>query len=332
MSSELRGLRRGILVVASTERRQYGDRVNRPAPTALRTGVLCGLGAYLSWGLFPAFFGLLEPAGAVEILAHRVLWTLVLMIVVLAVMGRLGTLRGLSPRTWVLVTAASAAIAVNWGTYIYGVTSGRVVETALGYFINPLVSVLFGVLFFRERLRPAQIAALVLAVGAVVVITVDYGRPPILALTLALSFALYGVVKKVVPLDPRTSLAGEGVVAAPLALAYVIFLAVTGTGTFVGFGAGHTALLLSAGVVTALPLLLFGAAAQRVPLATLGMLQYLTPSLQMAWGVFVLHEDMPASRWIGFGLIWVALVVYSTDALVRARRGRAALTTVGGAA
>lgn len=310
----------------------YGVLVKRPTAPALRTGVLCGLGAYLTWGLFPAFFGLLAPAGAVEILAHRVLWTLVLMVVVLAVMGRLGSLRGLPLRTWALVAAASAAIAVNWGTYIYGVTSGRVVETALGYFINPLVSVLFGVLFFRERLRPAQIGALILAVCAVLVITADYGRPPVLALTLALSFALYGVVKKVVPLDPRTSLAGEGVVAAPFALAYVIFLAVTGTGTFIGFGAGHTALLLSAGVVTAVPLLLFGAAAQRVPLATLGMLQYLTPSLQMAWGVFVLHEDMPASRWIGFVLIWVALVVYSTDALIRARRGRAVVGAVGSSA
>ncbi|MBH0121817.1 EamA family transporter RarD, partial [Rhodococcus sp. CX] len=259
-------------------------------------------------------------AGAVEILAHRVLWTLLLMLLLLAVLGKLGTLRGLGLRTWALVAAASAAIAVNWGTYIYGVTSGRVVETALGYFINPLVSVLFGVLFFRERLYRAQIAALLLATIAVVVITVDYGRPPIIALTLALSFALYGVIKKIVPLDPRTSLTGEGVVAVPFALGYLVFLTATGTGTFLTEGPGHAFLLVSAGLVTAVPLLLFGAAAQRVPLATLGMLQYLTPSLQMAWGVLVLHEAMPPSRWIGFSLIWVALVIYSADALRRARR------------
>ncbi|MEU5842746.1 EamA family transporter RarD [Rhodococcus sp. NPDC047139] len=294
--------------------------------TIVRAGVLCGLGAYGIWGLFPAFFGLLEPAGAPEILAHRVLWTLVLMLIVLGLMGRLGTLRGLSARTWGLIAAASTAIAVNWGVYIYAVTSGQVVEAALGYFVNPLVSVLFGVLFFRERLRPAQIGALVLAACAVVVITLDYGRPPFVALILALSFATYGVVKKVVPLDPRTSLAGEGVVAAPFALGYVIFLAVTGTSTFLGHGAGHTLLLVSAGLVTAVPLLLFGAAAQRIPLATLGMLQYLTPSLQMAWGVWVLGEDMPASRWAGFALIWVALAVYSTDSLMRARRQRAVVT------
>lgn len=293
-----------------------------------RAGVLCGLGAYLTWGMFPAYFGLLVPAGAVEILAHRVVWTLVLMLVLLAVLGRLGTLRGLSARTWLIVAAASAAIAVNWGVYIYGVVSGRVVETALGYFINPLVSVLFGVLFFRERLRPAQIAALLVAASAVVVITVDYGRPPIIALTLALSFATYGVIKKVVPLDPRTSLAGEGVVAVPFAVGYLVFLAMTGTGTFFGHGAGHAALLVSAGLVTAVPLLLFGAAAQRVPLATLGMLQYLTPSLQMVWGVLVLHEDMPASRWIGFVLIWVALAIYSTDAVLRVRSARGRLDAV----
>ncbi|MEZ5154193.1 EamA family transporter RarD [Rhodococcus zopfii] len=288
--------------------------------TSNNIGVLCGIGAYLAWGMFPAFFGLLAPAGAIEILAHRVLWTLLLMLLLLAVLGKLGTLRGLGLRTWALVATASAAIAVNWGTYIYGVMSGRVAETALGYFINPLVSVLFGVLFFRERLCRAQIAALLLATIAVVVITVDYGRPPIIALTLALSFALYGVIKKIVPLDPRTSLTGEGVVAVPFALGYLLFLAGTGTGTFLGEGPGHAFLLVSAGLVTAVPLLLFGAAAQRVPLATLGMLQYLTPSLQMAWGVLVLHEAMPASRWIGFSLIWLALVIYSADALRRARR------------
>ncbi|BAH49045.1 EamA family transporter RarD [Rhodococcus opacus] len=292
------------------------------ARQAETVGAACGVGAYVLWGAFPAFFGLLGPAGSVEILAHRVVWTLGLMFVVLAVSGRLRSLRGLSARTWLLVAAASTAIAVNWGTYIYGVTSDRVVETALGYFINPLVSVLLGVVIFRERLVPAQIVALALAAVAVIVITVDYGHPPYIALTLAASFALYGLCKKVMPLDPRTSLTAEGIVAAPVAVGYLVFLAVTGAGTFLGFGLGHTLLLMAAGPVTALPLLLFGAAAQRVPLRTLGMLQYLTPALQMAWGVAVLHEDMPASRWIGFALIWVALAIFSTDALVRVRRER----------
>ncbi|WP_206612377.1 EamA family transporter RarD [Prescottella agglutinans] len=286
--------------------------------------MMAGVGAYLIWGMFPIFFGLLAPAGSLEVLAHRMLWTVLLMLGVLAVLGRFGSLRGMGARTWGLVSAATVAIAINWGVYIYAVVSGHVVEAALGYFVNPLVSVLLGVVLFRERLRPAQIAALVLAAVAVTVITVDYGRPPLVALTLALSFALYGVIKKVVPLDPRTSLTAEGVVAAPFAVVYLVVLAVTGTGSFFGNGVGHSLLLMAAGPVTAAPLLLFGVAAQRIPLTTLGILQYLTPALQMVWGVVVMHEVMPPSRWIGFGLIWVALVVFTTDALVRARRVRRA--------
>lgn len=249
-------------------------------------------------------------------------WTVLLMLIVLAATSRLGSLRGLGARTWGLVAAATVAIGINWGVYIYAVVSGHVVEAALGYFVNPLVSVLLGVLLFHERLRPAQIGALVLAAIAVVVITVDYGRPPLVALTLALSFASYGVIKKVVPLDPRTSLTAEGVVAAPVAIAYLVVLAATGTGSFFGHGVGHSLLLMAAGPVTAVPLLLFGVAAQRIPLTTLGILQYLTPALQMVWGVAVMHEVMPPSRWVGFVLIWVALVVFTTDALARARRAR----------
>lgn len=286
------------------------------------TGLLSGVGAYLIWGMFPIFFGLLAPAGSLEVLAHRMVWTVLLMLIVLAILGRLGSLRGLGPRTWALVTAATIAIGINWGVYIYAVVSGHVVEAALGYFVNPLVSVLLGVVLFRERLRPAQIGALVLAGIAVVVITVDYGRPPLVALTLALSFASYGVIKKVVPLDPRTSLTAEGVVAAPVAIGYLVVLAVSGTGSFFGNGVGHSLLLMAAGPVTAAPLLLFGVAAQRIPLTTLGILQYLTPALQMVWGVAVMHEVMPPSRWAGFVLIWVALVVFTTDALVRSRRAR----------
>ncbi|SDH50759.1 chloramphenicol-sensitive protein RarD [Rhodococcus triatomae] len=300
------------------------QRTGVPEARGAAAGAACGVGAYTIWGAFPAFFGLLGDAGPVEILAHRVVWTLVLMLAVSAIAGRLGRLRRLDRRTWALVCAASAAIAVNWGTYIYGVVSDRVVETALGYFVNPLVSVLLGVVLFRERLTRPQVLALVLAAVAVVVITVDYGHPPYIALVLAFSFASYGLVKKVVPLDAGTSLTAEGIVASPFAVGYLVFLAATGAGTFLSEGPGHTALLLAAGPVTALPLLLFAVAAQRVPLSTMGMLQYLTPALQMAWGVLVLHEDMPASRWVGFALIWVALAIFTTDALARARRRRAA--------
>ncbi|EOM78108.1 RarD family permease [Rhodococcus rhodnii LMG 5362] len=275
---------------------------------------------------------MLTGAGPVEILAHRVVWTLVLMLVVGAPTRRLGLLRGLPLRTWAIVAAASAAISLNWGVYIYAATSGRVVEAALGYFVNPLVSVIFGVVIFRERLTRPVAVALVLAFAAVVVITVDYGRVPVVALLLAGSFATYGLVKKVVPLDPRSSLTAEGIVAAPFAIGYLVFLAVTGTSTFVADGLGHTLLLLAAGPVTAAPPLLFGFAAKRVPLAAMGMFQYLTPTLQMAWGVLVAHEEMPASRWAGFALIWVALAIFTTDVTVRLRRRRGTPGGVGGRA
>ncbi len=283
-----------------------------------------GLGAYSIWGLFPAFFPLLAPAGPTEILAHRMVWTLVLMLGVLTLTGRLHTLRGLPPRTWAMAGAAAVLISVNWGVYIYAVNSGKVVEAALGYFINPLVSVLLAVLVLRERLRRWQLVALGVAAVAVAALTIDYGRPPWLALTLAASFGLYGLIKKTVPLDPRASLTAEGLVVVPFALAWLVWLQVQGAGTAISLGTGHTLLLLAAGPLTAVPLLLFGGAAQRVPLATLGVLQYLTPVLQFIWGVAVVHENMPSSRWLGFGLVWAALVVFTVDAVRNARSSRRA--------
>lgn len=288
--------------------------------TAAQTGLLMGFGAYGLWGLFPAFFPLLKPAGAVEILAHRMVWTLVFMLGLLAATGRLSRLRGIPVRTWLLAATASLLIAVNWGTYIYAVNSDHVVEAALGYFINPLLSVLLGVVVLRERLRRWQLVALLVALSAVVVLTVAYGRPPFIALTLACSFGLYGLAKKTIKLDPRTSLTAEGIVVAPVAVGYLVWLQVSGESTFTAHGPDHTLLLVAAGVVTALPLLLFGGAAQRVPLVTLGMLQYLTPVLQLCWGLLVVHETMPASRWAGFVIIWVALAIFTADAVVTARR------------
>ncbi|MEV0063618.1 EamA family transporter RarD [Nocardia sp. NPDC050718] len=286
-------------------------------------GVVFGTGAYLIWGLFPAFFGLLAFASAAEVVAQRIIWTLVVVLIVLALTGRLRAMRGIDARTWRLAAAASAAIAINWGTYVYGVNSGHVVECALGYFINPLVTVAFGVVLFRERLARAQWVALGLGALAVVVLTVDYGRPPVIALVLACSFATYGLVKKVIPLDALRGIAAEGIVAVPFAVAFLIALMATGRTEFTSTPA-HFGLMLATGPVTLIPLLLFAVAAQRVPLSTMGILQYLTPALQMAWGVAVMHEPMPASRWAGFALIWAALAVFTTDALRRARRTRRA--------
>ncbi len=282
---------------------------------ASRAGLLYGAGAYIWWGLCPGFFLLLLPAGAPEVLAHRIVWSALLLLLVLAVARRLGDLRRLPRRTWLQLLGAAVLISVNWGTYIFAVTTGHVVDAALGYFINPLVSVLLGVLVFRERINRWQAAALVLALVAVVILTVELGAPPYIAVVLALSFGVYGLIKKVVRADPRVSVAVETLLALPFAAGYVIMLEVLGQGNFLNHGTWHALLLLLAGPVTAVPLLLFAAAAQRLPMVTLGLLFYLNPGLQMAWGVLIGHEPMPVGRWIGFALIWVALVIMTVGAL-----------------
>lgn len=282
-----------------------------------RDGLLFGVGAYVWWGLCPGFFLLLLPAGSLEILGHRIVWSAVFLLLVLAVARRLGDLRRLRRRTWLQLVAASALVSVNWGVYIYAATHSHVVDAALGYFINPLISVALGVLVFRERVNRWQQAALVLAVGAVVLLTVEVGAPPYIAFTLASSFALYGLVKKLVVVDPRVSVAVETLVALPFAGGYVLALELTDRGHFLSEGVGHAGLLLLAGPVTAIPLLLFSAAAQRLPLVMLGLLFYINPGLQMAWGVLIGQEPMPVGRWIGFGLIWLALALLAADAVRR---------------
>jgi chloramphenicol-sensitive protein RarD len=299
-------------------------------PVTDRRGIALGVAAYLLWGVFPAFFHLLGAAAPTEILAHRVLWTLVLMAVILSVVRGWGALRSLPPRVWAMITAAAALIAVNWGLFIYATTVGHVVEVALGYYIGPLVSVLIGVVVLRERLRLLQWVAVGIATAAVLVIAVGDHRVPWLGLGLAVSFATYGLIKKTVPLPATASLTAEGIVLAPLAAAYLVFLQLAGTATLTGHGAGHVALLVLTGPVTAVPLLLFGAAARRIPLTTLGTLQYLAPTLQFLLGVVVYGEVMPAERWVGFGLVWVALVVFTVD-LVRSRPRRVAEEVVGAA-
>jgi chloramphenicol-sensitive protein RarD len=288
-----------------------------------RGGLFYGLIAYGSWGLYPAYFPLLKPAGALEVLAHRIVWTMLLMAVVLVVLRRLPDLRSISRRTWLLLVAASVLICVNWGVYVYAVSNSHVVDAALGYFINPLVSVLFGVVIFGERLRRAQVVAVLIAATAVIVMSVAVGTVPVIGLVLAFSFALYGAVKKVVPVDPGVSVGLEAVIAAPFAIGVITVLAVTGGGAVGTYGTGQLALTVLTGPITAIPLLCFAAAAQRLPLVTLGLLQYLTPSMQMILGVVVAHEPMPAARWIGFGLIWTALAVFSADTVVRNYRSRA---------
>ena len=286
-----------------------------PAATST-SGLLAGLGAYAIWGAFPAFFGLLTFLSPLEVVAHRIVWTVVLMLAVLGFAGHLGELKGLPRRTWGMVAAASLFISINWGMYVFAVATGHVVEAALGYFINPLVSVLFGVIVFKESINRVQICAVILAAVAVAVLTADYGRPPWIALTLAMSFASYGVVKKLIPLRPAVSLTAEGLVALPAALTIVMVALLSGTPHAFSFGPAQTLLVLCLGPITAAPLLLFGRAAQAVPLVTLGILQYLTPGMQMTWGILVVHEDMPPARWAGFTLIWIALAVFTANAVI----------------
>jgi chloramphenicol-sensitive protein RarD len=289
-----------------------------------RTGLVAGITAYLLWGLITLYWPLLDPAAPIEVLAHRIAWSLVVVGVLLAATRRFRRALALDRRRAALLALAALLIAVNWGTFIAAVTSDQVVETSLGYFINPLVTVALGVVVLGERLRRAQWAAFVLAAVAVVVLTVDVGRPPWIALVLASTFALYGLLKKRADVEPLESLAFETVVLVVPAVGYLAVLGATGDGTFTTEGPGHAALLAGAGLATALPLVAFGAAAVRIPLTTIGLLQYLAPTIQFFIGVVVLSEPMPASRLAGFVLVWAALVVFSADGLREARRRRRA--------
>ncbi|MGW3105494.1 EamA family transporter RarD [Streptomyces sp. NPDC001100] len=278
------------------------------------------------WGLVPLFWPLLKPAGAAEILAHRMVWSLAFVVVALLVVRRWAWIGELlrQPRKVGLVAIAAGFITVNWGVYIWAVNSGHVVEASLGYFINPLVTIAIGVLLLKERLRPAQWAAVGVGLAAVIVLTVGYGQPPWISLCLAFSFATYGLVKKKVNLGGIESLAAETAIQFLPALGYLLWLGAHGGATFAQEGAGHAALLASTGIVTALPLVCFGAAAIRVPLSTLGLLQYLAPVFQFLLGILYFHESMPPARWAGFALVWLALVLLTTDAWRSSRRGRAA--------
>ncbi|MFI8087915.1 EamA family transporter RarD [Streptomyces sp. NPDC086080] len=287
-----------------------------------RTGLLNGFAAYGMWGLVPLFWPLLKPAGAVEILAHRMVWSLFFVAAALLFIRRWAWLGELlrQPRRLALVTVAAAVITVNWGVYIWAVNSGHVVEASLGYFINPLVTIAMGVLLLKERLRPAQWAAVGVGAGAVVVLTVGYGRPPWISLCLAFSFATYGLVKKKVNLGGVESLAAESTILFLPALGYLLWLSSRGDATFGTEGTGHALLLVAAGIVTALPLACFGAAAIRVPLSTLGLLQYMTPVFQFLLGILYFKEAMPPERWAGFLLVWLALALLTWNALRTAHR------------
>jgi chloramphenicol-sensitive protein RarD len=291
-----------------------------------RAGTVAGVVAYSLWGVFPLVFHRLRSVGAGEILAHRLVWAFLVVAGLLALRRDWRWFAGVraTPGALPRLTAAAVMIAVNWLVYIWAVTHGHVVEAALGYYVNPLLTVALGVVVLGEHLRRLQVVALVLGAAAVAVLTAAYGRVPWVALVLACSFAAYSFLKKAVPVGARTSLATETLVLLPVALTALVVLQARGDAAFGHGTLGRDLLLLSLGVVTAGPLILFGMAARRIPLSQLGLLQYLTPTLQLVCGVAVLGEALPPTRLAGFVLVWVALAVLAADALGTARRRTAA--------
>lgn len=287
-----------------------------------RRGVALGAAAYLMWGVFPLYFPLLEPAGAFEILAHRIVWSLVCVLALVVVLRRTPVLLSLlrDRRRVAILAIAAALVSINWGTFIWATTNEHVVEVSLGYFINPLVTMLLGVFVLGERLRSWQWLAVGIAVVAVLVLAIDYGRPPWVSLAVAFSFGFYGLAKKQANAPAVEALAVETAVLAPVALVFIGILGATGHGHLTTEGPVHVLLLAIAGLLTLLPLLCFGAAATRIPMFMIGLLQYIAPTMQFMLGVFLLGENMTTGRWIGFVIVWIALAIFSYEALAHRRR------------
>ncbi len=289
-------------------------------------GGLYAFGAYFLWGFLPLYFVLLAPAGPWEVVAWRILFSLAFCAILLAVTRswrRLGAILR-QPRLLAWTALAGALIYVNWQVFLVATLTGHVIESSLGYFINPIVTVLLGVLVLRERLRSAQWIALAIAGAAVVVIVVGYGAFPWIALSLAFSFGLYGLVKKQIggPVDAISGLTLESLWLTPVAIGQLIAVAATTGITFGAAGPWHALLLSLAGVVTATPLLLFAAGARRAPLTVIGILQFVAPVMQFVIGAWILGEEMTPGRWAGFALVWAALAVLTIDSFAAARRQR----------
>lgn len=298
-----------------------------PAPdegAIRRAGLINGFSAYLLWGVMPLLFAAAAPTGALELVSHRVIWSLVFCAILLVFTG--GFLRTWqilrSPRLFGLLLLASVLIAINWTTFIYGVETNQLVEISLGYYLNPLISIGLGVVFLGEKLRPLQWTAVGFGLLAVIIVGIGLGRVPYLAFTVALSFGLYGLVKNKVGsrVGALEGMAVESLVLAVPSAIYLIVLGSLGLQTFTGFGGWHVFVIIITGPATAIPLILFSAAARRIPLSWVGMLQYLTPTIQFTLGVTVLGEMMSMTRWIGFFVIWIAVILLCTDMIRHSRR------------
>ncbi len=290
-----------------------------------RRGFIYGFAAYLIWGLFPLYWKLLDQSGALELLAHRVLWSLVTIAILVAVLRKFTAVKALLAeprRRWPLI-AAAFLISANWGTYIWAVNNGHVVETSLGYFITPLFTVLLGVFVLKERLRPVQWTALAIAFVAVAGLTVENGRPPWVAIILTFSFGFYGLAKKQAGAGAIEGMAIESGTVVPFAIVGIIALGLHGDASVTHHGTAYLVFVLLTGPITAVPLLLFGAAATRVSMTTLGLLNYIAPIMQFIFGLVIFHEQMTPMRWAGFGLVWVALALFTFDGMHTRRRNLA---------
>lgn len=278
----------------------------------MKKGIWMGLATYVLWGFFPIYWKFLHPVPALQVIGHRISWSFVLLVVIIFVTRQWNDFRSvaLKPKVIGIYTIAGVLLTINWLTYVWGVNAGFIVETSLGYFINPLLSVLLGVIFLRERLRPMQWVPVGIAFLGVIYLTAVYGRLPWIALTLAFSFGFYGFVKKLSPLGSLHGLTLETGIVFPIALIYLLIVESKGTGAFLHDSLPITLLLIGAGAVTTIPLLMFASAAKEIPLSLLGLLQYVAPTLQFMIGVFIYKEPFDHAHLIGFGIVWAALVIF----------------------
>ena len=284
----------------------------------MKKGILYALGAYITWGFFPFYWKLLAGVPALQLLGHRILWSFITLIAILLIARQWKTIqKALNRRVLTIYSVAAVLIAINWLTYVWAVGQGFIIETSLGYFINPLLSVLLGVIFLRERLRPLQWLPIGLATLGVLYLTFAYGSLPWVALTLAVSFGFYGLVKKNAPLDSLPGLTMEtGILFLP-ALGFLLYSEFSGTSAFLHTTPLLNLMLLGAGLVTIVPLLMFASAAKRIPLTMIGVLQYVNPTIQFLLGTFVYKEPFDHHRLIGFGIVWLALILFVLEGFLR---------------
>ena len=288
----------------------------------MNKGIFYAASAYIAWGFLPVFWKALQTVPALEILAHRIVWGLAVALLLVAYRSNWRWLGEVfrSKRTMLTFVTSSLLLSVNWFVYIWAVNAGYIVETSLGYFINPLLNVLLGVLFLKERLRAGQAVAVALALAGVLYLTVQYGAPPWIALALASSFGAYGLLRKTATLGSLEGFTLEALLLFPPALGYVLYREALGTGAFVHAGGATPLLLVCGGIVTAATLLLFAAGARRITLISLGILQYMAPTIQFLLGVLVYGEELSLQRLIGFCIIWLALAIYTLEAVLRGSR------------